>query len=76
MHENSLSLTDAGTNELHIVRLSQNSMIVYKINVDEKGKKSIIIGLLGMCSSSQDSRWYCHGIIPVSKNQTSRYHHY
>lgn len=76
MHENSLSLIDAGTNELHIVRLSQNSMIVYKINVDEKGKKSIITGLLAMCSSSQDSRWYCHGIIPVSKNQTSRYHHY
>uniref|UniRef100_A0A8D1L1Z7 Lipocalin/cytosolic fatty-acid binding domain-containing protein n=1 Tax=Sus scrofa TaxID=9823 RepID=A0A8D1L1Z7_PIG len=44
----------AGTNELHIVRLSQNSMIVYKINVDEKGKKSIIIGLLGKGNKIQD----------------------
>lgn len=43
----SLSLTDSGKNEFHIDHVSKNSMIVYDINVDEEGKKSIITAING-----------------------------
>lgn len=43
-----LSLTDAGKNELHFVHVSKNALILYNINVDEEGKKTMIMELIGV----------------------------
>uniref|UniRef100_A0A8D1MWI0 Lipocalin/cytosolic fatty-acid binding domain-containing protein n=1 Tax=Sus scrofa TaxID=9823 RepID=A0A8D1MWI0_PIG len=49
-----LSLTDAGKNELHFVHVSKNALILYNINVDEEGKKTMIMELIGKGNTAEE----------------------
>lgn len=42
------SLIDAGQNEGRPLHVSHNSVIGYVINVDEEGKETDLIGIIGM----------------------------
>uniref|UniRef100_A0A8D1MVT8 Lipocalin/cytosolic fatty-acid binding domain-containing protein n=1 Tax=Sus scrofa TaxID=9823 RepID=A0A8D1MVT8_PIG len=44
----------SGKNEFHIDHVSKNSMIVYDINVDEEGKKSIITAINGKGKKAEE----------------------
>ena len=43
-----LSLTDAGQNEVRILHLSRDAIIVSIHNVDEEGKETVFVAIIGM----------------------------
>uniref|UniRef100_A0A8D0VY62 Lipocalin/cytosolic fatty-acid binding domain-containing protein n=1 Tax=Sus scrofa TaxID=9823 RepID=A0A8D0VY62_PIG len=44
----------AGKNELHFVHVSKNALILYNINVDEEGKKTMIMELIGKGNTAEE----------------------
>ena len=47
MYGSFLSLTDAGQNEVQILHVSENSIIRHMRNVDEEGKETDLVGIIG-----------------------------
>ena len=47
MYGSFLSLTDVGQNEVQILHVSKNSIIGHMRNVDEEGKETDLVGIIG-----------------------------